>query len=166
MLQKELRNNERIWIPLVEQPSMLSENKYTQTYIDGCRKRVERQVTAYRNLVKTVRRQAVTNENLLNSAIESFEPQLFNNMVLVLDSYFVHRSRALELKDGNALNEVRMLCESIMRNNNKFGTDKSIKYDATTSVLKYKLGDEIKLHEPAFTQLSKAYFAEIEKKYR
>jgi hypothetical protein len=59
------------------------------------------------------------NDSELNSAIESFETNFFNHMVLVLDHYFVHRSRIIELKDGNPLNEVRMLCDSIMLHDNK-----------------------------------------------
>jgi len=37
-------------------------------------------------------------------------------MVLVLDSSFSHRQRTMELKDGNPLNEVRVLCNSILEN--------------------------------------------------
>jgi hypothetical protein len=45
------------------------------------------------------------------------------------------------------------------------GTDKTIKFDPARSVLKYKVGDEIKLNEAHFVLLSKAFFAEIERKF-
>jgi hypothetical protein len=43
--------------------------------------------------------------------------------------------------------------------------DKTIKLDPTKSVLKYRVGDEIKLNKADFFLISKAFFAEIERKY-
>lgn len=37
-------------------------------------------------------------------------------MVVVLEGCFVHRSRTIEKKDGNPLNEVGMLSNSMMLN--------------------------------------------------
>jgi hypothetical protein len=37
-------------------------------------------------------------------------------MVLGLDHYFLHRVRKLEGKDGNPLNEVRVICDSLTDN--------------------------------------------------
>ena len=82
-----------------------------------------------------------------------------------MDSHFVHRGRAAEMKDGNPLNEVRMLCDSIMNNRSVLRADKTISYDVSKSVLKVDIGDEIKLNETDFKRLSSAYFTEIEKKY-
>jgi hypothetical protein len=89
---------------------------------------------------------------------------------------FVHRSRTLELKDGNPLNEVRMLANAMMYNNSIMSAGaghlfadglvvKTIKYDPAKSVLKYRIGDEIKLTEADFILLSAAFFAEIERKF-
>lgn len=144
---------------------MLCVNNYTQKYIDECRSKVAAQVSAYQTLVAAARNQTATDEPLLNAAIEAFEPHFFSNMVLALDSYFVHRARAIEKKDGNPLNEVRMLCNSMMNNNNVMCADKTIKFDPAKSVLKYRVGDEIKLNEADFTHLSTAFIAEIENKY-
>jgi hypothetical protein len=44
------------------------------------------------------------------------------------------------------------------------GTDKTIKYSPEQSVVKLKTGDQIKLTEPDFTLLFRAFFAEIESK--
>jgi len=84
---------------------------------------------------------------------------------LVLENYFVHRSRSIEQKDGNALNEVRMLSNSMMNNNNIMTADNTIKYKPENSIVKYQPGDEIKLKQEDFLKLSKAFFAEIESKY-
>jgi hypothetical protein len=94
-----------------------------------------------------VRNQIATDELQLNAAIASFEPHFFNNMVLALDSYFVHRARAIEKKDDNPLNKVRMLCNSMMNNNGMMCIDKTIKYDAAKPVLKYGNEDDRKKQE-------------------
>jgi len=52
-----------------------------------------------------------------------------------------------------------------MMNNNRMGTDKTIKLDPAKSVLKYRVGEEIKLKEADFMLLSSAFFAEIASKY-
>ncbi len=104
---------------------MLCRNNYSQKYIGECRKKVEHQVSAYKNLAKVAADQKGTK---LNAAIEAFESVFFNNMVLALKNYFVHRSRTIEQKEGNALNEVRMLSNSMMNNNNILTADNTIKY--------------------------------------
>ena len=143
---------------------MLSMNSYPKEYIDECRTKVNQQLASYKNLVAT-KKQAEANKEQLNSAFESFEPEFFHHMVLALDHYFCHRSRTLEKKDGNPLNEVRMLCNSIMEHDNKLTAEKSIKYKSEKSILKYEIGDEIKLNAEDFEQLSKAFFDEMESKF-
>jgi hypothetical protein len=134
---------------------MLAVNKYPQAYVDACRSSMEKQLAAYRSLAKSAK----------PSALEAFEPPFFNNLVLVLDSFFVHRTRGLEKKDGNPLNEVRRLCQSILQNEGVLAPDKTIKFDPAKSVLKLKIGDRIKLTEADFVRQFKAFFAEIEAKF-
>jgi len=143
---------------------MLSVNKYSQKYLDDCRSKIDMQLSTYKKLVNTARKQASDKESI-NAAIGSFELNFFNNLVLALDNLFANRSRALEGKDGNPLNEVRLLCNSIMNNNNRLVADKQIRFDPAKSVVKYKTGDEVCLNEAEFTRLSKAFFYEIEDKY-
>ena len=90
------------------------------------------------------------------AAVEAFEPRFFANLTLVLDASFVHRTRALEGKDGNPLNEVRMLCSSLLTNDGVLAADKTIKYTPETSVLKLRVGDEIRLDEKQFLLLFEA----------
>jgi hypothetical protein len=144
---------------------MLCVNNYGQDYIDDCRSRVAAQVAAYQTLVATARHQGASDGPQLETAIAAFEPQFFNNMVLTLDSYFTHRARALEKKDGNPLNEVRMLCNALTNNHGVMCADKTIKYDPAKSVLKYQVGDQIGVTEAEFVRLSAAFFAEIESKF-
>jgi hypothetical protein len=144
---------------------MLCVNNYTQKYIDECRSRVAAQVSAYQALVATAKNKSATDNPLLDAAIKAFEPHFFNNMVLALECYLVHRARAIEKKNGNPLNEVRMLCNSMMNNHNMMCEDKTVRYDPAKSLLKYRFGDEIKLNEADFNLLASAFFAEIESKY-
>lgn len=129
---------------------MLCINAYTQEHIDACRSRVISQLSAYDNLITAANNAVGTDETPLNSAITSFEPVSFNNMVLVIDSYFFHRSRTIEQKNGNPLNVL---------------ADKTIKMNPAKSVLKYQVGDEIGLNESDFLLISEAFFAEIASKY-
>lgn len=109
---------------------MLCENNYPLAYMDECRSRFAAQVTAYQALVAAARRQNATDEPLLDAAIEAFEARFSCSMILALDSCFVHRARAKEKKDGNPLNEVRMLCSSILNNDGIMCADKTEKRGA------------------------------------
>jgi hypothetical protein len=144
---------------------MLGMRNYTREYIDACRSRVDADVSAYRGLVAAVRNQAATDERLVGPAIGTLESTFFNNMVLMLDYFFVHRLRTVEGKDGNPLNEVRVMCNSMLLSNNIMSTDNSIKLSPAKSVLKYQFGDEINVSEADFLLISKAFFDEIESKY-
>ena len=110
-----------------------------------------------------------------NAPSKEFEARFFNDLVLLLDYMFVHRLTGTEGKDGNPLNEVRVLCDSILLNKGKLQVDKlpgwpnsagsGIMLMPDATVLKLKVGDEVKLTEADFVRLFKAFFAEIEKKY-
>ena len=144
---------------------MLCVNSYTQDYVDDCCSRMESQLAAYKALVTAARAKTESRKSALSTAFDAFEPLFFNNLVVVLDSFFVHRSRTLEKKDGNPLNEVRMICNSILQNHGVLSADKTIKFKTANSVLKLQIGEEINLTESDFVLLFKAFFAEIETKF-
>src|SRR5256884_7827940 len=141
---------------------MLGMKKYPKSYIAACRARVEANLRAYRREVG-------------QKASKEFENRFFNDQVLLLDYMFVHRLSGIEGKDGNPLNEVRVLCNSILLNRGKLQVDRlpgwpnsavaGIKLPPEKSVLKLKAGDEIRLSEADFERLSQAFFAELEKKF-
>lgn len=131
---------------------MLCVNKYKKDYVAACRSKMEAQMKAYKALPKS-------------PALEVFEPLFFGNLVLAMDAFFVHRSRGLEGKDGNPLNEVRMICNSILTNESVLTADKTIKWSAEKSVLKLQIGSTIRFKESDFVRLFKAYFAEMEARF-
>ncbi len=135
---------------------MLGEGNYSQDYVDDCRKKVAAQVAAYRKLAKAAGP---------SKALDDFESVFFNNMVLVLDTHFTHRLRGKEGKDGNPLNEVRVLCASLTGNGDIMSEDKTIKMKPETSVLHHEVGDPIRLTEKDFVALAAAFLAEIEAKF-
>jgi hypothetical protein len=144
---------------------MLSRSTYDQEYIDACRVKIDSQIAAFSRVVAAATELPDACEVRLDAAMQAFESVFFNNMVLVLENFFTHRSRTLEKKDGNPLNEVRLLVNSLTSNDGFMVFDKSIKIEPSKSVLRYQVGDEIKLNEKNFVRLSAAFFAEIEKKF-
>jgi hypothetical protein len=141
---------------------MLGVSSYTQDYVDHCRESVRRQVSAYTGLAAAARGGAAAD---VEGAIDEFEPRFFNGMVLVLDRCFVHRLRKDEGKDGNPLNEVRVLCDSLLQNDGVLAADKQIKLKPDASVLGLAVGDEIRIGQEDFVRLAEAFFAEIEKRF-
>jgi hypothetical protein len=141
---------------------MLAVKTYPQDYIDDCRAKMDAQLDAYKALVAAVGK---TKAPAGRAAVETFEPLFFNNLVLVLDAYFMHRTRAIEGKDGNPLNEVRMLCTSILQNKGVLAIDKTIKYRPEASVSKLDIGDEIRVDQAQFQALYEAFFAELERRF-
>lgn len=131
---------------------MLCMNKYPQEYVDDCKQRLQDQLVAYRELPA-------------GPARDVFEPLFFNNLVLVLECYFVHRTRGLEGKDGNPLNEVRLLIGSLLENKQRFKVEKAIKYKPEASILQFRVDDPIALSEAQFCRLAEAFFAEIQRKF-
>jgi len=144
---------------------MLGVSSYKKDYVEECRKAVAAQLSAYRNLIETARKEAGAGNKAMASAIGSFTPGYFNSLVLALDHLFLHRLRTRELKDGNALNEVRMLCNSIMEHEQVMTEDTQIKYDPARSISKIKIGEKISMDEEKFARLASGFFDEIEKKY-
>ena len=141
---------------------MLGMKTYSQGYIDACRARVDAGVRAYRKQAG-------------KSPSEEFDHRFFNDQVLLLDYMFVHRLTEIEGKDGNPLNEVRVLCNSILLNRGKLQVDKlpgwpnsagsGIKLPQEKSVLKFEPGAAVKLTEADFVRLAEAFFVELEKKF-
>jgi hypothetical protein len=139
---------------------MLAANTYAPDYVDDCYSQVEAQLVAYKVMAT-----GGLAAPAAPGATEAFERLFFNNLIVVLDACFAHRTRALEGKDGNPANEVRMLAASILRNKAVLAADKTIKYKPEASVSKLKIGDEIRVDEAGFRAIFEAFFAEIRKKF-
>lgn len=72
----------------------------------------------------------------------------------------------MEGKDGNPLNEVRVLGNSIMHDDGVLTVDKTIKLKAATSELGLEYGDPIRLTADDFARLAAAFFTELERRFQ
>ena len=144
---------------------MLGMREYEQDYIDACRSRVETQVAMFREVAQAARDHGDADVSSLEGALESLEFEYFNNMLLVLEGYFVHRLRGVEGKDGNALNEVRVYARSLMENGGTLVADPQVPLDPARTVLGLEVGDPITLTLQQYSRLSNAFFREIEAKF-
>jgi hypothetical protein len=140
---------------------MLGRKDYTPDELDHARSTIRVQLDAYKKLGAL----ATATDPVAEAALQEFEPIFFNNLTLVLDRFFVDRLRLVTGKDTNPLNEVEMMCDSLMNNDGMLRGNSVIAYLADLSVLRIKLGERIRITEPDFERLSAAFFAEVEKRF-
>jgi hypothetical protein len=140
---------------------MLGRKDYTAEEIEHAKRALDEQVTAYRKLADAV---ADASDPKVGAALEAVEPLLFNNLIMVLDRYFVHRVRAVAGKDCNPLNEVELIVESLLSGDTLHG-NKVIKYGPERSVLKLDVGQRIRVDADRFEALAAAFFDELERKF-
>ena len=140
---------------------MLAVTSYPEVYVQLTAAKVDEQLAAYAALAA-----AVKGNTKAEAALAAFAPDHFNAMLLALDHHFMHRMRGAEGKDGNPLNEVRMLGDAIMEHDGVLQENKTIKYRADTAVAGIAVGHEVKLDAESFGRLARAYIAEISKRFR
>ncbi len=133
---------------------MLAVTTYGHDHVERCRRRIDADIAAFSQLAADAAEEAAV-----------LEPVFFNNMVLALDHYFLHRARKLEGKDGNPLNEARVLCDSLTDNGGVLAADQTIRMEPGDSVLGLEVGEEINLTEEGFRRLAERFLDEIESRY-
>ena len=89
----------------------------------------------------------------------------WNQLVPALDRWFGIRNPRVEGRDGNPINEVRVIAESVTEHGSVIVVPKGIKLAAETSVLGFEEGEEISLDGDAFERLFDAFLAEVEEKF-
>lgn len=139
---------------------MLAVTSYPEVYVQLTAAKFEEQLAAYAALAKAAKGDAKA-----EAALATMAPSYFNAMLLALDHHFMHRMRGAEGKDGNPLNEVRMLSDSIMENGGVLKENKTIKYNPAKSVTAIAVGQQIALDAETFERLLAAYIAELGKRF-
>lgn len=128
---------------------MLAKTSFPAAYLQDVRAGIDARVAAYGKLTDP----------------GDFETTYFNDLVLMLELAFVHRLRNAEGKDGNALNEVRLVATSLLTNGGRMLADKQIKLRPETSVLGYAEGDVIAVDQDRFLRLADAFLTGIAARY-
>ena len=144
---------------------MLATNKYSMAYVNERRRAVLDHLSAFEAYAAASQPKDGVNEKSFRSALGAAEAAFCANLVQSLDHAFVHRTRGLEGKDGNPLNEVRMLCAALVTKEGVLVADKTIKYDPGKSVLGIKVGDRVLLACVATRCLAEAFLDGIEAKF-
>jgi len=140
---------------------MLGRKTYTREELENARTVMDAQLAAWRALTEATD----GSDPKAAAALEAVEPLLFNNMALVLDRYFVHRLRAVTGKDGNPLNEVELLSESLMNNDGVLRGNNVVKFVPERSVTRLEPGERIRLSADEFERLAGAFLGELEAKF-
>jgi hypothetical protein len=96
----------------------------------------------------------------------TLESLVFSQAVVVLDAWFIHRSRDLEGADGNPMNEVRVLAGSVVGNDGVVRVEGPITWDPPRTVLGLAVGDEVEVTADGYERLAAAYLSAIEATYR
>jgi hypothetical protein len=131
---------------------MLGRKTYTPEELAYGRDLARRQLAAYRALAGA-------------KSDPDTEATYFNSMLIALDRPFVHRLRTATGKDGNPVNEVEMLVDSLMTNDGILKASTVIKYVPEESVLGLKAGDAIRLTADDFDRLATAFLDELERRF-
>ena len=134
---------------------MLGRTSYPKDYVEATRARVARQLKIFEALAKGTKA----------ADLGALEAAFCESMVLGLELAFVHRVRKAEGKDGNPLNEVRLLAMSLLEHGGTMSADPTIKWDAAKSVTGIAMGERIAIDRATLARLAEGFFAEIEKKY-
>src|ERR1022692_1203135 len=142
---------------------MLRRKSYTREEYNHAKKSIEEQLAVYNALTKVAGSKA--KDKSAESTLSSFEVTFFNNMVLVLEQPFVQRLRSVTGKDGDAINEVELLCDALISNKGVFESKSPIDYIPEKSVLNLEAGDSVRLTESEFERLASAFFVDLKGKY-
>lgn len=134
---------------------MQGVKSYPRSYVEACRAGIADRIADYRDIAAAADLDDVY----------AFEPTFFNDLVVVLDTMFVHRLPSQEGTDGNPLNEVRILVESLLQNGGLLAESVAIEQDPKASVLGLRIGEEIRVREEGFARLAEAFFDEIERRF-
>ena len=141
---------------------MLGRKTYTPEELDSATATVERQLAAFRRLADAV---DATGDAEAAAARETFEPEFFNDLALVLDRYFVHRLRVSTGKDPNPINELELLSDSLRDHGGAFRTTSVIKYRPDQTGLQLEPGDRIQLDRRRFERFSTAFLDELRTRF-
>lgn len=138
---------------------MQAATTYSRQYLDATRTRVAEQLATFRRFASV----ATTPDAA--ATIAAWSPVYFGSLVVGLDHAFVHRRRDAAQRDGDVLDEVRVLASSIAEHGGVLTVEDDTPYDPERSVTGARPGALINLGDVDFERLAEAYLAAIEARY-
>lgn len=134
---------------------MLARTSYDPAQIATAR-------AAFAEMVEGWRSVAARSEARARAAAEA---QVFAQMLVALEGWFVHRARAQEGKDGNALHEVRLLALGVTENGGRFPEPGPVRWRPEQSLTGLRPGDPIRMTEALFSKLAEAFLAAMTERF-
>ncbi len=129
---------------------MTDRTTYTSDEVESCRDNCDALLAAWGA------------NDIEDSTLESL---VFGQAVVVLHTWFGHRRRELEGGDGNPMNEVRVIADSIVDNDAVLRVEGPITWVPERTVLRLDVGDDVQITANGFERLTAAYLAAIEATY-
>ena len=129
---------------------MPDRNSYTSDEVESCRDACDALLAAW------------AANDIEDTTLEGM---VFGQAVVVLHTWFGHRELALEGDDGNPMNEVRVIADSIVDNDAVLRVAGPITWVAERTVLRLAVGDDVEVTANGFERLAAAYIAAIESTY-
>ena len=129
---------------------MLGRNSYSSDDVEACRDTADALLAAWQ-----------ANE-IEDSTLENL---VFGQAVIALDAWFVHRLRGMEGKDANAMDEVRVLADSLIANGGVLRVEGPISWVPERTVLRLGVGDEVLVTADGYERLAAAYLSAMEAAY-
>ncbi len=128
---------------------MLAVSRYAPEYVERCRNTFHATIAACGKGLSSTKG----------------EPLVTCQLIVALEGWFAQRTRGMEGKDGNPMNEVRLLASSITHHGGVLTIEKGLRLSADSSVLGLAPGDVIapSLHDLA--HLVDAFLDAIERTY-
>lgn len=142
---------------------MLGRREFSTAEVERARTMIDQHLAAHRRLASSLADPGAPDE--ARAALSEVSEQVFNHLALALDRCFVHRLRVVAGKDGNPLNELDLISESLMTNDGVFQVTTGVRYTPDRAVVGLRPGDPVLLTADQFDQLSTAFLAEIERRY-
>ena len=129
---------------------MLGRTSYSSDEVEACRDTVDALLAAWQA------------DEVQDSTLENL---VFGQAVIALDAWFVHRLRSMEGQDASALNEVRVLADSLISNSGMLRVEGPIRWVPERTVLGLDVGDEVLVTANGYERLAAAYLAAVEATY-
>jgi hypothetical protein len=141
---------------------MDADHRSPAARVQACRTELAAQVQAYRDLVGAASKASGMSLTRIDAALAALEPAFFNNLLIALDARFANRPDGVDGRQGDALDEVRLLCAALMANGGVLAAQPGVAYEPSLAVLRVDIGERVALNADDFEAIAAAFLDTIE----